>query len=76
MARIFTKKRENAAKKRQKFKVMGLDGREDFTLTERNQFIKEEHITFINKGDLISESLSFWSFPPKKCGKLLSSHSN
>ena len=62
MARIFKKKIENAAKNRRKFKVMGFDGREDFTLTERNQFIKEEHITFVNKGGLILESLSFESF--------------
>ena len=63
MERIFKKKRENAAKRRQKFKVMGFDGREDFTLVERNQFFKEEHITFVNKGDLISERFSLWSFP-------------
>ena len=58
MAKIFKNKRENAAKNRQKLKVMGFDGREDFTLTDRNQIFKEEHITFVNKGGLISDSSS------------------
>ena len=47
MKRIFQRKREN--QKKNKVKCIGFDARADFTLFDRNQIKREEHLTVVDQ---------------------------
>ena len=47
MKRIFQRKREN--QKKNKVKVIGFDARADFTLFNKNQIKREEHLTVVDQ---------------------------